>query len=149
MEKIVHIENSIWGGLATVLFVLALVIFAVWLHRGSARGGGRMDQTPYPIRKMRRFWRWHVAIFVLASFATLAVLFWAGVRDLRGFDWCWGVPFAVGMLLYMHLYRFVRCPGCSRRLRARVDEKSGASHFLYDCPHCRVTWDSQYYVYPD
>jgi len=90
---------------------------------------------------MRQFWRWHVRIFVFASITAFGLIIW------RDSSWYAVIPFAVGGLLMLHLHRFVRCPGCSRRLRARLVKERympNSWRFLYDCPECQITWDSQY-----
>src|SRR5215831_18633556 len=73
-----------------------------------------MDEDPYIRRGMRRFWRWHVRIFVVASLATFPLIIWGDS------SWYVVIPFGVGVLLTLHLYRLVRCPQCARRLPARV-----------------------------
>jgi hypothetical protein len=75
-----------------------------------------MGKDQYPYRKMRPFWRWHIRIFVTSILATFGLLIW---RDSDS-SWYGVIPFAVGGLLNLHMYYFVRCPHCSRRLRARV-----------------------------
>ena len=100
-----------------------------------------MAENPYPCRKMGRFWRWHMMIFVLVSFMSFALAIG------RGSSWYAAIPLAVGWLLMLHLRHFVHCPTCSRRLRARIVQERGKPdllHFLYDCPSCQITWDSQY-----
>ena len=100
-----------------------------------------MDEDPYPCRRMRPFWRWHVRIFTLACLTTFALVIW------RDSSWYAIIPFAVGGILMLHMHRFVRCPHCARRLRARVVKeryRPDAWRYLYDCPDCQITWDSQY-----
>jgi formate dehydrogenase maturation protein FdhE len=92
---------------------------------------------------MKPFWRWHSKIFVAACAATFFLFIW------HHFWWDWLIPFAVGALLMWHTHRLVRCPKCSRRLRARVVEERHTTdswRYLYDCSNCRITWDSQYVV---
>ena len=104
-------------------------------------GSTRMDNDPYPYRKMRPFWRWHIRIFATTGVATLGLLVW---RDSSCYA---AIPFAVGGLLMFHMHYLVRCPRCSRRIRARVAKERGRGdswRYLYDCPECQVTWDSQY-----
>jgi hypothetical protein len=104
-----------------------------------------MDEDPYPSRKMRKFWRWHVRIFVIACLATFGLIIWGDS------DWYAVIPFIVGALVMLHMHRFVRCPGCGRRLRARLVKERympDSWRYLYDCPNCRTTWDSQYVQEP-
>ena len=106
-----------------------------------------MNEDPYPCRKMARFWRWHVGIFAVTCLGTLAMMAWRDLAEFPGFGWCWLIPFVVGALLMLHLHRFVRCPSCSRRLQARLVKERympDSWRFLYDCPKCRITWDSRY-----
>jgi hypothetical protein len=100
-----------------------------------------MPEDPYPPLRMRPFWRWHAGIFAGTCLLTLALDAW------RGWDWLWVAPFAVGALLMLHMHKFVRCPRCSRRLTARVVRERympDSWRYLYDCPECKVTWDSRY-----
>lgn len=105
----------------------------------------RMDENPYPHRRMSRFWRWHVRIFVVACVATFGLIIW------RDSSWYGVVPFAVGALLMLHMHLFVPCPHCSRRLRARLVKehyRPDSWRYLYDCSECQITWDSQYVQSP-
>jgi hypothetical protein len=104
----------------------------------------RMDETTYPFKKMKRFWRWHIAIFVSSIVVTFALAAWRDFDGLPEIGWIWVIPFIVGGCVMVHMEYFVRCPSCSQRLRARKRfiSNSHSWRYLYDCPHCRFTWDS-------
>jgi len=94
---------------------------------------------------MRPFWRWHVGIFVVVSIATFGLILWHNSL------WYAVVPFVVGALLQWHMHYFVHCPKCSRRLRVRFTKERCvlcSRRYLYDCPDCKITWDSQYVEEP-
>src|SRR5580693_8738667 len=100
---------------------------------------------PYPVQKMKRFWRWHIVIFVVSAIVTLVL---GAMGDFAGWPipgWIWVIPFVIGGCLMSHLSWFVRCPNCSKRLKARLVEdlsRPGGDRYFYDCPDCRITWDS-------
>lgn len=57
--------------------------------------------------------------------------------------WYLCVALAAPALLWIHSTYFMRCPKCSRRIRARILNERGndTSHYLYDCHFCRTTWE--------
>jgi hypothetical protein len=106
-----------------------------------------MDEDPYYVsRSMPRFWRWYLRIFPVALLAAVTLSIW------RNSDWYLVTPISVIAALLLHLHYFVRCPRCSRRLRPRIVKerwRSGYRRYFYDCPACRVTWDSHYVEQPE
>jgi len=89
----------------------------------------------YSIRQIRRFWEWE-ALGLIALFGVSMVL--CVVRDS---EWYIAIGFAGCILLMLRMSYFVRCPKCRRWLRARIVRRRLTDWFLYDCHHCRVTWD--------
>src|SRR4051794_6130706 len=65
-----------------------------------------MEGVPYRCRRMRRFWRWHEAIFGISCLITFVIELWRDVHGLPDLGWTWLIPFAVGGLLMLHLHRF-------------------------------------------
>ena len=107
-------------------------------------GEPRMNQEPYPHERTRPFWRWHVRIFIVSALVCFGLYIRHASDTSGGSDWYWLIPFVTGALLMLHLHYFVRCPRCSRRIRARVvkEREMNSWRYLYDCPACQTTWDS-------
>jgi hypothetical protein len=100
-----------------------------------------MDEYRYPRQSLPKFGRWYAWIFGIASIGAMGLVIWLNS------DWYAVIPFAVGALLTLHIYRLVRCPRCGRRLRFRlIRERSlpNSWRYLYDCSDCRITWDSRF-----
>jgi len=112
----------------------------------------RMHEDPYyrPLT-MPRLWRWwHGALLGVVMLAAMTFAF------LRANSVWWYLPLALAIFIaglqWVRIEWFVRCPHCSRRLRPRkIDElyrPKGTRRFLYDCPHCQITWDPHYVEEP-
>jgi hypothetical protein len=97
-----------------------------------------MDQVYYSRRRMAhapRRLRWEPVWVVVPA---MGLAFW-----LRTW-WPVIIAAATGFVFTLYLKNTARCPECSRRLRyfteyldsTETDEKE-----LYNCPHCRITWD--------
>jgi len=117
------------------------------IDNGASGASTGSDADPYPHRMMRPFWRWHTRIMVASVFVAFGLLIWRSFSASDASDWYMLLPFAMGGLLMLHMHRFVRCPRCARRLRVRKVREHGRAdswRYLYDCPDCQITWDSQY-----
>jgi hypothetical protein len=86
---------------------------------------------------MKRFWLREILIVMTSGGAGIVLCvsqdsFWYAL-----------LPFAAATIFMLRVALFVRCPKCSRRLKARLQGHTNCYSlwFLYDCPKCKVTWD--------
>ena len=99
---------------------------------------------------MPKLSRWYGVGAAVAILGAMSFAFW------RAESLWWYLPLPVAILIlgfgWLRMYRLVRCPRCSKRLKPRmVDElyrPAGSKRFLYDCHACQITWDSQYVEEP-
>src|SRR5437899_2149939 len=97
-----------------------------------------MDQL-YPIQSMRWSPNKH---FRLISFAAVVCIFLAA---LLLWTWLASLPFLVIGIAWWHMTFRIRCPQCSRRMRAReVPLDDDRKQLFFDCAHCHITWDPTY-----
>ena len=57
----------------------------------------------------------------------------------------WILPVvALALLQGLYVYRFVRCPECSQRMRPLQEEISGSTRYRFQflCKRCDVAWDT-------
>jgi hypothetical protein len=111
----------------------------------AAREVGEVDgraMSQYPIRRRPPTWKRYVRYFVFFSIAGIGLIFRTGSFLYAAF------PLVAWLIVVLRM-RTTTCPECGDQLPVRkVKEEAGAERFVYDCPRCAVTWDSQYVRLP-
>jgi hypothetical protein len=139
-------EGSAWDAAAALARRLSADLH-LEIDNGASGANAGTDADPYPHRMMRPFWRWHIRILVASVFVAFGLFIWRSLSVSDSLDWYLWLPFAMGGLMMLYMHRFVHCPRCARRLRVRKVREHGRGdswRYLYDCPDCQITWDSQY-----
>jgi hypothetical protein len=91
----------------------------------------------YPVRPMKRFWQWELMLLMLICGASILLC------ALRETLWYGVFAFLAIFLFLFRMMLFVHCPACAGRMRAHSHREPGSTTtwFLYDCNHCRTTWN--------
>jgi hypothetical protein len=114
-------------------------------HETSHSLSGKTRVEPsFPVRRMSRLPRWYEWVFSIGCLGTMGLVGWFNN------SWFGVIPFLLVVFLGWHRHTRIRCPQCSRRLRASVVTlDSHRDRFYYDCRDCQITWDPRYVMWSD